>query len=373
MKRKLKTYKLVLKTFGPVFVGSGRDISKKEYMFLQDGNVAVFHIEKLYAGLAERGLQHEYEKFLLSGRPREDLRGWLDRQNISLKDVSDCVKYRLQKQDSVHAGDPHLQIMECIKDPYGFPYIPGSSVKGMLRTILLCNDILENPQKYSDVREKINAELFGRQEIRKTNRKQVLARTVKEAETKSFRVLERTKTAGDAVNDMLSGLIVSDSEPLRMNDLVLCQKIERHPDGSETSLPLLRECVRPGTEIYFSLTIDEGICSVSPDRIKNAIQNFARCCDESFIGRFADSFEVRENMVFLGGGSGFASKTMIYAMFPGKDGVRVTQRIFEKTGVPDFHKHRNDIRYGVSPHILKCTHYQGKTLPMGLCTCKIEE
>lgn len=34
--------------------------------------------------------------------------------------------------------------MTCITDPYGNPYIPGSSLKGMLRTLLLGRDILQN-------------------------------------------------------------------------------------------------------------------------------------------------------------------------------------------------------------------------------------
>ena len=40
-----------------------------------------------------------------------------------------------------------MQIISFIKDAYGKPYIPGSSIKGMLRTILLCYDILNNKNK----------------------------------------------------------------------------------------------------------------------------------------------------------------------------------------------------------------------------------
>ncbi len=34
MERKLKTYQIHLKVNGPVFVGDGNEIQKKEYMFL---------------------------------------------------------------------------------------------------------------------------------------------------------------------------------------------------------------------------------------------------------------------------------------------------------------------------------------------------
>lgn len=42
--------------------------------------------------------------------------------------------------------------MTCVTDPYGNPYIPGSSLKGMLRTILLSKDIDQDQIKYKRIR-----------------------------------------------------------------------------------------------------------------------------------------------------------------------------------------------------------------------------
>ena len=112
-----------------------------------------------------------------------------------------------------------LQIMEFVKDSYGQPYVPGSSVKGMLRTILLTADILKHPQKYSEYRENITREVFGRREG-KVNRRAVLSRTIRDIENKNFHTLSRTEKMTDAVNDYMSGMIVSDSTPLEISDLV---------------------------------------------------------------------------------------------------------------------------------------------------------
>ena len=61
---------------------------------------------------------------------------------------------------------------------------------------------------------------------------------------------------------------------------------------------------------------------------------------------------------------------MIYALF-GQEGTRVTTMIFDKTRVPREHKHYQDTRLGVSPHILKCTKYNGKEYMMGQCELMI--
>ncbi len=54
MKQYLKSYCVVLRTVGPVFVGSGREIGKKEYVFLNRGLVGIPDIQRLYGELAKR-------------------------------------------------------------------------------------------------------------------------------------------------------------------------------------------------------------------------------------------------------------------------------------------------------------------------------
>ena len=60
-----------------------------------------------------------------------------------------------------------------------------------------------------------------------------------------------------------------------------------------------------------------------------------------------------DETVFLGGGSGFVSKTVIYSLLGEREGVQAVQDIFDKTYVPKEHKHYKDCRLGVSPHVLK--------------------
>ena len=62
----LKTYKLKFRTIGPVFIGSGNKIGKKEY--IKAGNIAyVPDIMKMYDGLKRMKLNESFESFYLDG------------------------------------------------------------------------------------------------------------------------------------------------------------------------------------------------------------------------------------------------------------------------------------------------------------------
>lgn len=370
MKQCLKSYQLVLKTVGPVFVGSGKEISKKEYIFLEKQQVAVLDIPQVYGMLKKLHKDQEYEKYLLDNN-RDDMGTWLKKNNISVDQIRPFIRYILDNSNSVIENKRQLQIMECIKDPYGIPYIPGSSLKGMLRTIFLSYDIIKREGVYAKEKEKITAEVFSRN---KENRTTYLRENAANIENTCFHTLKRPDTKyRDAVNDYLQGMVISDSEPLRMEDLVLCQRIELHTDGQTKSLPVLRECIRPGTLIRFTITIDTSVCPIDEQKLMEAVKAFLVVYYRCFGKAFAGLDKLHINQVFLGGGCGFASKTVVYPMFDKAEGIKITKAIFSKTGVPRIHKHDLDEKYGVSPHIMKCSRYHGQLLQMGLCNLKLQE
>lgn len=372
MKQYLKTYDLILKTKGPVFVGSGKEIGKKEYVFLSKDRIGIPDISGLYQMVKGRRKDREFESFLLQNG-REDLSGWLRKQNFNIRDLKPYIKYELGCGDAVFEKNSRMQILEAVKDPYGYPYIPGTTLKGMFRTVLLCEVILQNPEKYRISKETITSQVFARTEG-KINRTSYLKKEISNVEATAYRTLNRPETKySDAVNDYMQGFIVSDSEPLSIEDLYLCQKVDLHTSGEETRLPILRECIKPGTEIRFSLTIDRSVCPLTEENIFNAIAHFNEVYDKCYTRSFPHTDKISAKDVFLGGGCGFVSKTVIYALYGKKQGLEVAKNIFKKTGVPRVHKHEKDSEYGASPHIYKCARYDGKFLPMGLCGIQIHK
>ena len=136
MKHALEAYDLEIKAVGPIFVGSGYEIQKKEYAFLNKNIVGVIDVEKLYQLAKKRYLTTDFENFMLKD-VREDLKHWSIRNKISMSELEKCMKYTMNAGD-IQMEKGRMQIMACAVDPYGNPYIPGSSIKGMLRTVLLC-------------------------------------------------------------------------------------------------------------------------------------------------------------------------------------------------------------------------------------------
>lgn len=368
----LKSYKCRLTTKSPVFVGSGKEILKKEYLFIENRKkVAVVDTNQLYNFLAQKGKAREYEKYLLLEN-KSNLSQFLNGLRVNTKEISPFYKYTLESGDYLQDRSSGLHIMEFVKDVYGCPYIPGSTIKGMLRTAILSDDCLRAPDKYKRSRAVIADNLKSNERIKRTS---FLKQESNQTEATAFRTLDRGKKANsdkirsnDAVNDILQGLIISDSKPLSTNDLVLCQRVEKHVDGREKRLNVLRECIRPDTDIEFTISIDTSVCPLDVEDIIDAINSFMSNYYECFASHFSHMDKPLKNYIYVGGGVGFVSKTVVYPLYGEKNGLAATKMVFNKT-VNDNgrHKHRDDSRLGVSPHILKCTYYNGKLYEMGLC------
>ena len=74
----------------------------------------------------------------------------------------------------------------------------------------------------------------------------------------------------------------------------------------------------------------------------------------------------QKGIVWLGGGCGYPSKTILYPMFE-QDAVRVIDRIYKNTiSAYDKHKHGKDVALNIAPHVCKCTRYQGRLYDMGM-------
>ena len=362
----MHNYTMTLWTEAPVFIGDGGKISKKEYIFVPGQQlVHVPDMVKMYQDFESRHLLEAYEEYLL--RDKRDFAAWLKQNKIlQARRIPHWVAYSIDSSGAVFEDRGKKEILTFIKDAYGCPYIPGSSIKGMLRTVLLSALLLKNRDKLKDEIQNVRrAELRG-------SRMSMLKRETDGFEQRCLHTLNRPGTERrDKVNDMMSGLRVSDSRPLRTDDLILCQKLDISTEGKQRKLPILRECLRPGTEVVFNLTLTDAF-RFSAEQLLQAAER----CQAAYDACFRSAFHVRdiqrEGTVYLGGGSGYATKTFTYPLLGQKPGVDLTSRIMNKI-TPTVHGHRLDKQKGVSPHMLKCTQYRGKIYEMGACSIAIKE
>ncbi|MBQ3546169.1 MAG: type III-A CRISPR-associated RAMP protein Csm5 [Lachnospiraceae bacterium] len=365
----MKVYKLDLLVKGPLFVGSGMELLKKEYYYDRvNKKIIIPDIMKMYSDLEKLKLQQEYESYLLNEN-RKSLGEWFLDKRIKEEQIESWTKYKLDCADAIFEKGKTMQIMQCVKDAYGLPYIPGSSLKGMLRTILLAYNIHNNKADYSRAKREIYSALEEREKRKKVMRS-LLQKETKSLEQQCFNKLTRTRKKYESQNDIMSGIIVSDSIPVALEDLTLCQKLECNTEGNVKRLNLLRECIKPETKLEFMLTIDESICKYTIEYIMDAIKYFSENVYNCFIKKYPNTDLPTKNTVWLGGGAGYVSKTVVYNLFD-RDAVDVVSEIFKGIGVNNNHKHFKDVRLGVSPHILKLTQYKGKRYQFGMCQISI--
>ncbi|MCI8284799.1 MAG: type III-A CRISPR-associated RAMP protein Csm5 [Firmicutes bacterium] len=366
----LKRYKIKIETIEPVFIGSGKTINKKEY--IRKGKKAyIFDPAKMYKGLVALNKGDAYLNYVLERDIKADLNRWLQEQKVKQDIYKDWTVYEVDGGDIRFDKNPNKEIQTFVKDAYGKPYIPGSSIKGMLRTILLAYEISINEKKLNSVKNEIADNINNR---KAGSGRSFLKNETRKLEAEVFNKLERPdqKTA-DAVNDIMSQIRISDSKPLNAEDLVLCQKVDLNESGKEARMPMLRECIKSGIIAEFELTIDTSLGEgkyITAERIVAAVNRFSGMYHRVFRSKFPGlSQELEKGTVYLGGGAGFVSKTEVYPLFGEGEGVKATSNVLKKFYIG--HKHDSDIRRGVSPHICKMTYYGGSLCEMGQCKLTI--
>lgn len=352
----LKNYKVTIHALSPIHIGSGEKIGKKEYIYLpRKRKVIVPDINIMYGDLRKKQLDGEFESFMMQNG-NISISKWLADKEFNEKDFERWKKYEMDTGVASKNFKPK-EIKCFVKDAYGIPYVPGSSIKGMFRTAIIAMELTDNNDKKSRIKSELKRGIEMHSLLDKT----------KMLESEMLNILGRDeKNKENAVNDCLSGLIVGDSQPIDIRSLILSQKIDYTLDGQEKALPILRESLIPGTDINFEVTIDKRVCPYDIGDICSALNVFADISNKRFYKKFNREI-TNDNAVFLGGGCGFLSKTIIYNLFD-KDAVYVADKIFKSTlgNQYDIHKHRRDISLGVAPHVCKCTRYGGRLYNMGI-------
>ena len=368
MQAYLKHYNLRITALSPIHVGNGQTIGKKEYIQIGGPKkpVIIPDMNKMFLTLLTLRREKAYEDFILKER-NLGLGQWLLNQGITESTIESFKSYSMDPGDAfvrLNSGKSATpkKIVSFTKDAYLNPYIPGSTIKGMIRNALLCyrvHNARDRYRRYVDELQRASG-MGGKPET-------FLEKETKNLENAVFNTLERDEAnPANAVNSIMSGLIVSDSKPIDNGKLILAQKIDLSLRGEEKPLPLLREALRPGTQIEFELTIDTRLCDVTIEEILNSLEFFNQVSFDSFYGRFGRGSKAK-GTVWIGGGTGFLSKTILYPVY-GDKAVRIADKAFQATIGKnyDVHKHFKDVPNGVAPHVCKCTRFGGKLYDMGM-------
>ena len=231
----------------PVHVGSGLRLGKIDYV-VKGNQVIVMNLQRL-ASL--RGIDPEELSDAIDMR-NFDIGAYLRSKNI---DPMSAASYSLPFNQP-----PQGEIICCLKDGLGNPYIPGSSLKGALRTAILWERIKRDPSLMDEARQKV---LFAIERAGPRNAAAWAAQGLERL------FLGRDPVKGNHPNyDHLRALKVSDSNIIPKERLKCFDAAVRNLRGNrlETKMTLCVEAFQPGTETEISLNID-------PFLLKDEIQS----------------------------------------------------------------------------------------------------
>ena len=370
MQDTIKNYEIKIEVLGPLHIGNGKKISKAEYVYDKtDKKFYIMDTFKMFKGLARLGLLEQFEKFVFEGSNNKkqkevDLSYFLRTNNVKKEDYKSWASYSYMANSD---ADNKNYILECIKDPYNMVYVPGSSLKGAIRNAIL-NAVLLKNDKFEAIARSVETAEFK-------NRNYYL---LQEAELLNTKIFHRMRKCEDpnlkienVVNDIFRAFRVSDSKPISTENIVLCKKVDVFGDGSRNELKnILRESIKPNTIIEASLEIDESVFKMSLESIENAIKIMYNNTKRNFLSKFPNVHNEKGVLLYIGGGSGFVSKTAIYSLYHDeKRALKNASEILDKVCPKDnMGNHKIDqYEYGVSPRVRKCTLYNNKLYDFGLC------
>lgn len=383
----LKKYRVTLTTRGPLYIGSGQQLKKKDWI-MSGKKGYVFDLRKLYLFLEKKNLLSKYEAFAIGEKeekgkekkePPQSLKDWLN-VVLSVEELeelkSEATRYTFDRNGLKEDYKNDLQLF--VKDGLGRPYVPGSSLKGAIRSILLSQKLQDKPSGHAE-------EVI----INRTNKKE-LKKKSRSLEKEKFYI--RNLQNYELRQDIMAAVRISDSLPVDTDRLVICEKYDVYPDGGvpkKRSVNVLRECICPGTEIVFDLTIDESVFRDIPENeridigmIERAIATFSENYQQYFTGKFktVGKESIDKDTIFLGGGSGYHSKTVTIGLLKEKHEdkiIKVSADILHHSLSKEMQskvKHDQDEkRYHVSPHMLKLTEYHDEFYQLGMCRIDFEE
>ncbi|MCR4440864.1 MAG: type III-A CRISPR-associated RAMP protein Csm5 [Peptococcaceae bacterium] len=386
-------YRLKLQVITPLFVGGGDStkLTRLNYAFVPDEKkVYVLDERKWINYLLSTGLFNEYAAFIQQKAKDGgfDTFRWLKEKEYRIKNRAVAVFKQVSKVVYSTAEHPDFKTNDIhgfIKNTAGLPYIPGSSIKGALRTAVVASLLHREAAPNQKYLQKMEAILGGASDGK--YKKKDVERLGQEIEKN---LLDYRKHINGRLEDFkgMAGISVSDSTPFPPESLVLVKKRDlslvdgrlKGEDERAGALPLYRECARPGTEVEFSLTIDS--FKIKMEYGITTFDDIAVCLQKRFEALFGSAGVISvwpgsmkflpgealkdsgKGVLIMGGGAGYHSKSVISSLAadPKKANElskKVMQMVFPR------HKHFQD--RPLSPRALKVARVNGKDMFMGIC------
>lgn len=374
-----KVYRMSLTTLSPIFIGSGEELNKSMYVY-KDKEISVIDERKLIKELLlRRGLYDSFLNECASGNL--NLTDFLKRNLSNYKNMN-IYKYNVISYSDVKTNGKLNNINTFIKSSNGNPYIPGSSIKGAIRTAIIAGEIINNKSKYNN---------FFKSIINNKNKydENYIVTNI----SKNFNVKNNIFK-----NNIFKNIAVSDTNDTNINNLCISKRydISTHMEiGHE--LPIYMELLKPCLKFNFLLTLDSSFSINDLSKYFNNFYNNNLNDNNLYLNYLSimriffnkvnknphDLYYKYNNMIpniFIGGVNGFLTKSIIYSIRKMKND---NDEIISKQQIVDYvkkclnrkfpnHKHIK-IDEKISPRTLRLVKYNNSHIALGMCNIKVEE
>lgn len=376
---------MTLKIITPVNIADNTKLNSKEYLYdAKKGELYFLNQIAWHRFIFTKNLLSDYEKYM-TGYDKRSLYEWLQSYGYSINDVKAAITAKAAAHVNVmrQTGKKTLNdIITQTKTVSGAAYIPGSSLKGVIRTAVLCNLLSKHP----DIKEKYWKICFGSLRMKNKQAVKQIGRKISELETDLLHKLnlhdEKDKPikSNNAVCSVMRGISISDSEYMtetiptailqKVDYSLINGKVKDHP------LPIFRECILPSAQFAFQFKLDKtmtreiGINSV--DELLKILQDyfdFINSILKEAFGRECSALfdNITEGNIYLGSNTGFLHKTLVMALAPSRrEAVNFVRDILDINFSNERNKHDGRKDTKISPRTLKATRYNGKTMLMGV-------
>ncbi len=227
------------RTLTPLVVGDGDRLSPLVDYFLDGGRLHRIHPQRLAEWLDKNGKIEDYMEAVRTVSRFAKDKFWKDYIGLrDLRQIASGESYALR-----YTENP-IEIRTIVKNADS-PYLPGSSIKGAIKTALLHRWLTE--QRKDVLQEMVDALLrdatrFGGKDVLQFSINQLLEPKGKDE-----------KGMTDKVTTEFNNLRVSDSQPLEPASIEIAATKRLHFMRGTFDIPVVSEAVAAGQELRFAL------------------------------------------------------------------------------------------------------------------------
>lgn len=311
-------YRLTLEALSPIHIGTGLTEPACRYAIEdQAGGRAFFLKDSLVLPQLPLKSPEEFMRKPFSGR-------------YGQKDVL----YTLTTTRSGRALDKEAR--PFMRNGWGRAYVPGSSLKGVIRQALLFSYLKDRPGQLDQMRRDLEKIIEEMKLMSPRNKKK--PRTPREMAQKIENLFRSSSGRPDPKNDIGRAIQLSDSTPVE-TPLVLAgmgiftSSVKSLKAQSENTPSLFVEVLEPGTRVFFDLSIDiallEKLGNETGVRFRNAVDllgalqdraDFVFGLEKAFLDHYGalkdlwkDSYDSRPDdaaVIRIGAGSGLMGASL---------------------------------------------------------------